>query len=62
VEDIAKLFGLGIVGVIGDIVLTNAGKKDVAFYLDIIVLVLGGLIVVPRVYRFFTMTISTFSL
>ncbi|NNG67543.1 SpoIIIAC/SpoIIIAD family protein [Caldanaerobacter subterraneus] len=52
-EVIAKIFGLGIVVIVADKVLSEAGQKNLAFFVTLIGVVIGLAIVVPKIYQLF---------
>lgn len=50
---IAKIFGIGIVLCVGDMLLSKSDKKDVAFWLGLAGIVVIMAIVIPQVGRLF---------
>ena len=50
---IAKIFGIGIVLSVADMILVKAGKNDVAFWLGLAGLAIVMAMVVPQIGHFF---------
>ncbi|AFK94350.1 MULTISPECIES: SpoIIIAC/SpoIIIAD family protein [Thermoanaerobacterium] len=58
---IARLFGLGIIIVVADRVLSEAGQKNIAFFVTLAGVVIGLAMVVPKIYELFTTVQNTFN-
>jgi stage III sporulation protein AC len=61
-DTIAKIFGIGIVLCVADMVLTKSDKKDVAFWLGLAGIVFIMFIVVPMIGRIFNEVKTIFSI
>jgi stage III sporulation protein AC len=59
---IAKIFGIGIILAIGEMVLDKSNKNDVAFGLGLAGIIVVMLLVVPQIFRLFSMVTTTFGM
>lgn len=57
---IAKLFGLGITVAVADIVLAQAGRKDIAYFVTIAGVGAGLIIILPEIDNLFKTTSNLF--
>jgi stage III sporulation protein AC len=58
---IARLFGLGIIIVVADRVLSESGQKNIAFFVTLAGVVIGLAMVVPKIYELFNTVQNTFN-
>lgn len=59
---IAKIFGIGVILVISEMVLDKSNKNDIAFGLGLAGMGIVMLLVVPLIFRLFSMVTSTFGM
>lgn len=60
-ETIAKIFGMGIVLCVADMILAKSGKQDIAFWIGIAGVVIIMAMVVPQLGQLFNRVKSIFS-
>ena len=59
---IAKIFGIGIILVIAEMVLDKSNKSDIAFGIGLAGIGIVMLLVLPLIFRLFNTVTTTFSL
>lgn len=57
---LSKLFGLGIVVVVADMILAQAGRKDVAFFITLVGITIGLGIAVKEINKLFDIVTTMF--